>query len=106
MFIIFTSLLPDEMGLLSSLSNSSRPCSLGCPAAGTDLRRHDFLHLGGMLKWGYFLNIKLFLFNIHSATKNKTSIRVFKQADWPFIVSQQYFKPGVGGMGMGIHFPT
>lgn len=81
MFIIFTSLLPDEMGLVSSLSYSSRPCSLGCPTAGTELQGHDFPHLGGMLKLGYFLNIKLFLFNIHSASKNKTSIRVFKQVD-------------------------
>lgn len=81
------SLLTDEMGQGSSFSYSSQLCSPGCHAAGTDLRRQDFPHFRGMLNWGYFLNIKLFLFTIDSTSKNKTSIRVFKQADGPFKVS-------------------
>lgn len=86
-FIIFTSLLTDEEGQASSFSFSSWLCSLGCHAAGTALQRQDFPHFRGMLNWGYFLNIKLFLFTVHSASKNKTSIRVFKQVDGPFKVS-------------------
>lgn len=76
-FIFFNSLFTDEMGQPSSFSYSSQLCSLGCHAAGTDPWRQDFPHFRGMLKWGYFLNIKLFLFTVHSASKNKTSIRVF-----------------------------
>lgn len=80
-------LLTDEMGQASCFSYSCQLYSPGCHAAGTDLRRQDFPHFRGMLKWGYFLNFKLFLFTVHSASKNKTSIRVFKQADGPFKVS-------------------
>lgn len=80
------SFLTDEVGQASSFSFSSWLCSLGCHAAGTALRRQDFPHFRGMLNWGYFLNIKLFLFTVHSASKNKTSIRVFKQVDGPFKV--------------------
>lgn len=81
------SLLTDEVGQASSFSFSTWLCSLGCHAAGTALQRQDFQHFRRMLNWGCFLNIKLFLFTVHSASKNKTSIRVFKQVDEPFKVS-------------------